>query len=142
MSGDLTRVDEWLYDTLHGDAILSNLIGGRIYGDQAPQGATFPLVLYAFLGGADKILTLTSRLTNSLYLIRAVDEGSTFTSIEAVADRMDEILSVPEHGVIVRDIRISSCQREQPHQRKDMENGVPVVYLGGFYRIKYQPASQ
>ena len=54
---------------------------------------------------------------------------------------MDDLLvtSLPDQGTIVEDIRVASCLREQPHQRKDMENGVPTVYLGGFYRIKYQP---
>jgi hypothetical protein len=49
-------------------------------------------------------------------------------------------MNTAEQGDIVRDVRISTVTREQPHQRKDMENGQPVVYLGGFYRIKYQPA--
>jgi len=53
---------------------------------------------------------------------------------------LDDLLSVPDNGVLVRDIRIASCIREQPHQRKDEEFGKPVVYLGGFYRIQYQPA--
>lgn len=123
-----------------GDLALSTAVSGRVYGDMAPQGSGMPLVLFSYLGGADKVVTFRTRVTNAIYLVRAVAGGSSYNTIEAIADRIDEVLSaLPDQGTIVRDIRISSCIREQPHQRKDMENGVPTVYLGGFYRIKYQP---
>lgn len=125
---------------LAGDFTLSTYVSGRVYGDMAPQNSPMPMVLFAYLGGADKVVTLSSRLTNAIFLIRAVAGGSSYNTVEAIADRIDTVLSVlPDQGTIVRDIRISSCVREQPHQRKDMENGVPTVYLGGFYRIRYQP---
>jgi len=142
MSADVTRIDQWIYSTLSSNATLNTLVGGRIYGDMAPQGATFPLILFSFLGGADKVLTFRSRFTNAIYLIRAVGRGSSFNSVEEVADGIDTLLSqIPDNGIVVRDIRIASCTREQPHQRKDMESGVPTVYLGGFYRIRYQPST-
>lgn len=141
MSGDLSRVDQWLYQVLSQDNLLSNMVGSRIYGDAAPQGVTLPLVLFSFLGGADRVQTLRSRLTNAIYLVRAVGAGSSYDAIEAMADRIDTVMFVPEQGVQQRDIRIASCSREQPHQRKDFENGIPTVYLGGFYRIRYQPSA-
>lgn len=140
MSADITRIDEWMYALFANNASINALVNGRIYGDMAPQGATYPLVLFAFLGGADKVLTFRSRFTNAIYLVRAVGRGSSFNTIEPLADRLDIVLgTVPDNGTVVRDIRIASCTREQPHQRKDMENGVATVYLGGFYRVRYQP---
>lgn len=142
MSADVTRLDEWMYGLFSGSGVVNSLVGGRIYGDMAPQGATFPLVLFSFLGGADKVITFSARFTNAIYLVRAVGKGSSYESIETLADAIDVLMgnSVPANGLVVRDIRIASCNREQPHQRKDMESGVPMVYLGGFYRIRYQPA--
>lgn len=142
MSADSTRVDEWLYDLFSTNLGVSTTVGGRIFVDSAPQGVDYPLVLYAFLGGADKVVTFQSRLTNAIYLIRAVGRGSSYNAIETLADQLDNLLvtSVPSNGLAIRDIRIASCTREQPHQRKDLENGVATVYLGGFYRIRYQPA--
>jgi hypothetical protein len=139
---DLTRVDEWIYSVLNSDLQLATAVNHRIYVDQAPQNVTYPLVLYSFLGGADKVVTLRTRLTNAIFLIRAVGTGSSFAPLETMADRIDALMDVPEAGVIIRGVRISTVTREQPHQRKDMENGVPTVYLGGFYRIKYQPSDQ
>lgn len=144
MAADLTRVNQWIYETLRDDNILNTSlgVGQRIFFDQAPQTTSLSatVVMVSYLGGADKIQTSSARLTNAIYLIRAIKGGSSYDAIEPVADRIDEILRVRDVGTLVRDVRIASCNREQPHQRKDSENGVPVVYLGGFYRVRFQPA--
>lgn len=142
MTADLTRVDEWLLNVLNNDAVLSTGVGGRIYADEAPEGALAPMVIYAYLGGSDKLLTLSARLSSVLYLVRAIGNGSSYDSIEPWADRIDTVLTVSSQGTIVRDVRITSCSREQPHQRKDAAFGVPTVYLGGFYRVRFQPSDQ
>lgn len=147
MSADNTRVNQWIYGTLNDDNILNTQLGlgHRIYTDMAPQSPTqpvspLPIVIIAYLGGADKIRSKTARFTNALYLIRAIKDGSSYDPLEAIADRIDELLRVPDVGTLVRDVRIATCNREQPHQRKDAENGRPTVYLGGFYRVQFQPA--
>ncbi len=142
MTADLSRVNEWIWQTLSSDLSLSGGVGGRIYSDEAPQDAPVPMVVFAFLGGSDKLQAFSARLTSVLYLIRAVGAGSSFDPIETVADRIDDVLRLPTQGTVIRDTRITSCLREQPHQRKDSQYGIPLVYLGGFYRIKFQPAEQ
>lgn len=144
MSGDLARVDRWLYGVLSNDLQIQGQVAGRIYSDEAPQNAPVPMLIFAFLGGSDRLLALRGRLSSVLYLVRAVDEGSSYNSVIPVADRIDEILTtaIPTFGTILDDTRITSCYREQPHQRKDSQFGVPTVYLGGYYRIGFQPASQ
>lgn len=139
---ELSRVNEWILSTLSNDSGIFGKVGQRIYVDQAPQTAISPMVVFSFLGGADKLITGSSRLTQSLYLVRAIAAGLSYDLVDDIADRIEAVLVVPQQGQIVRDVRITSCAREQPHQRKDAENGVPYVYMGGFYRIRFQPASQ
>lgn len=136
---DLTRVDEWILTKLRDDPQVGGVIGQRVYSDAAPQGAAMPMVLFAFLGGSDKTQTFLRRFTNAIYLVRAVAQSSSYAAVEPISDRIDEILNVPTQGAFVRGVLITNVLREQPHQRKDLENGVPYVYLGGFYRIRYQP---
>jgi hypothetical protein len=140
MSGDLARVDRWIYQVLTADAQLAGLVGTRIYADLAPQGVTGEVVIFAFLGGADKFQTLNSdsRSTNAIYLVRAIAQSSSYDAVRSAADRIDALLQVPTQGSLVDDVLITGVRREQPHQRKDLANGVPYVYLGGFYRILYQ----
>jgi len=144
VSGDLARVNRWLYTVLSNDLQIQGQVGSRIYADEAPQNAAVPMLIFAFLGGSDRLLALRGRLSSVLYLVRAVDEGSSYDSVLTVADRIDEVLTtaVPTFGTILDDTRITSCYREQPHQRKDSQFGVPTVYLGGYYRIGFQQADQ
>lgn len=137
---DLTRVNQWIDTTLKDDLQLASLVFRRVYSDEAPQNGAAPLVVYAFLGGSDKQVTSRGRLSSVLYLVRAIADGSSYDAVEPIADRIEAILDVPDEGKIVRDVRITSCYREQPHQRKDALYGKPMVYLGGYYRIRYQPA--
>jgi hypothetical protein len=104
---DLTRINQWIDTTLKNDLQLAALVFRRVYSDEAPQGGAAPLVVYAFLGGADKQVTSRGRLSSVLYLIRAINDGSSYDSVEAIADRIEAILQVPDEGTIIRDVRIS-----------------------------------
>jgi hypothetical protein len=139
---ELSRVNEWLMMVLAGDPALSSLVGDRVYVDQAPQEAETPMVVAAFLGGADKVLTTSARLTHTLYLVRAIAEGSSYDLVSQIADRIEAVMWVPQQGTVLGSVRITSVFREQPHQRRDAENGIPFVYMGGFYRVRVQPSFQ
>ncbi len=139
---ELSRVNMWIMDRLSGDTELNTRSGGRIYVDEAPEGAAVPMVVFQFLGGSDKILTGTGRLTQVLYLIRAIDASGTYSTIAPMADRIEAVLTVPTAGTTVDEVRITAVYREQPHQRMDSQFGIRTVYMGGFYRMSFQPASQ
>lgn len=138
---ELTRVDWWIAQTLLADAQIFLATEGRVYSDMAPQGSEVPAITFAWLGGADRRQG-PIRLTNSLYLIRAITTGSSFMALETLADRIDQVMTLPEGGTIIRDVLLESCLREQPHKRKDQEDGVPHVFLGGIYRIRFRSQFQ
>jgi hypothetical protein len=139
---ELSRVNEWILSSLIGDPALSNLISQRVYADQAPQGAISPMVVFSFLGGSDRLVTGSTRLSRCLYLIRGIAQGSSYSLVNVVADRIEAAMFVPQAGTIVRAVRITTVFREQPFQRKDDENGIPYVHMGGIYRIGFQPSIQ
>lgn len=142
-TSDLGRINEWIDTRLYNDRIISDQIEGRVYSDEVPQGADAPMIVYAYLGGADKLLTSRARTSSALYLVRAIADGSSYLDVELLADRIEAVLTVlPNTGTIVRDVQIMSCAREQPHQRKDAAFGKPTVYMGGFYRVRFQPVDQ
>lgn len=143
MTAELSRVNQWLWSVLSGDSTLNVSVSGRIYADEAPQGARVPMIIFAYLGGAERMRPMRNgRFTTALYLVRAIADGSSYETIEPIADRIDAVLTLGDQGTVVRDVRMTSIFREQPHQRKDSENGKPTVYLGGFYRLYFQPLSQ
>lgn len=142
MVAEHARVNVWLWNILSGDFILNTAVSGRIFAEEAPQGALAPMVIFANLGSSTRVRTLRGHVLSSLYLVRAIAEGSSFAAITPLADRIDALVNVSDGGTIVDGVRITRARIDQPHQRKDSSEGKPVVYLGGIYRIDYQPASQ
>jgi hypothetical protein len=142
-TSDLGRINQWIDMRLRNDRIVSDQVDDRVYSDEAPQNADVPMLIYAYLGGADKLLTSRARTSSALYLVRAIADGSSYDDVELLADRIEAVLTVlPNTGTVVRDVQIMSCAREQPHQRKDAAFGKPTVYMGGFYRVRFQPTDQ
>lgn len=130
---ELSRLDEWINQTLRDDAALVEWADGGIWGEVAPQGTTGNLVLSTWQAGVHRHV----RMGYALYLIRAVAEGESFLALEDAADRIDTQLvdTIPKGGVMYRGIRLFTVQRMEPHQQRDDENGIPVVYLGNVYRF-------
>jgi hypothetical protein len=139
---EIARVNSWMWSTLAGDSALNTAVSGRIYAEEAPQGAAVPMVIFAHLGGSTRERTLRGHVLTSLYMVRAISEGSSFDAITPLADRIDAVMTVPSGGTVVDGVRITQIRVDQPHQRKDSSEGVPVVYLGAIYRVDFQPASQ
>jgi hypothetical protein len=135
MVAENSRISEWIARTLNDDEYLQGWADGGIWVDYAPQDTTGNIVLAAWQGGSDRKIAFAY----SLYLIRAVAEGGQYDLVEQAADRIDERMTttIPIDGLDYRDIHLARVERDSPHQRKDAENGIPVVYLGKVYRIWY-----
>ena len=119
------------------------MVGDRIYANAAPSSTAFPLVTFAFIGGVDVIHTVgDNRVTQALYLVRAIAKGNTLAGIKSVAARFDTVLTVPPGGVLVDGVRIRSCVHDQPFVRFDQEYDVPATYLGTIYRVYFYPKVQ
>ena len=140
MSAELLRVEQWMYSTLIADATVTGVVGTRIYADEAPQEAQFPLVLFAHIGNVDSFRAMANgRMTKSIFLVRVIDMGSTVSgNMKTVADRFDPLLLVS--NVTVDGVKISYVQHDQHHVRKDDEDGIPLSYLGSYYLVFHQPA--
>lgn len=139
MPAELARVEQWMYTTLAADATVTSLCGTRIYADEAPQGATFPLIVFAHIGNVDVIRAGNNgRMAKVIYLVRAVGKGSsTAGDLLTVADRFDPLLLV--QNVTVNGVRIAYVQHDQHHIRKDSQDGVPMSYIGSYYLVFTQP---
>jgi hypothetical protein len=139
MTAELARVEQWLYSTLAADPTIAGVVGTRIYADEAPQEAAFPLIVFAHIGNVDVLNSFgNGRVAKVIYLVRAVAKGSSVNPILSVADRFDPLLLV--NNVTVGTTYINYVQHFQHAIRKDSENGVPLSYLGSYYYIFCQPA--
>jgi len=128
-----------MYSVLSGDATISSIVGARIYADEAPQEAAFPLIVFAHIGNIDILRGgAGSRVSKVIYLVRVVDQNSTVQgTVKTVADRFDPLLLVG--NTTVGDVKLST-QHDQHHVRRDSEFGIPTVYMGSYYLVFVQPA--
>lgn len=131
---EVTRVDQWLYETLSGDPTLSALVGGRIYSYLAPPTAALPFVLFAHQAGRDvRIVGGRRVLVDMVYQVKAVGSGGSFQPLKSIADRLDALLQGASGSVV--DGVVYMCVREQPLAYVEVEKGVEYRHLGGFWRI-------
>ncbi len=134
MGTELDWAEKWLYTVLSGDAELAALVAGRIYAYQAPQGAAFPFIVFHFAGGSDNEVIGGARImTQAVYRVIAVDEGSSFARTSEIDSRVDAILQAAS-GVVVGG-RIVSCQRQLPIRYGAVDAGVQSRHQGGQYRL-------
>ena len=140
MTAELPTIEKWIYQQLAGDATVTGIVGNRIYSEIAPQGAIFPLVLFAHIGNVDVLRAgRNGRMAKNIFLVRAIGEGSSTTGVlKTVADRFDPLLL--KNNQEIDDVRIAYVQHDQHAIRKDAESGKPMVYVGSYYLVFSQPA--
>lgn len=133
---EITTVDAWLYATLSADATLTGLVGTRIYLDQAPEGASFPFVVFQ-LQAAERDLVVIGggRVWSSgLWLVRGVDKATSFTTLKSIEARIDALLHAKSGSVTGG--TVYECVREEPFRLTEVVDRVRYLHLGGIYRIK------
>lgn len=140
MSDELTRVDAWLQSELAGDTTITGIVAERVYGDSADPDASYPFIVHQFQGGADVQGVGPNRIMISgLWLVRAVAQTRTWTSLAPAADAIDTVLQGNLGGPAGSDGAVFSAVRERPFKLiEDIEGGEQIRQLGGLYRIEAQ----
>jgi len=131
---ELDAIDRWLLAVLSGDGTLTGLVSTRIYDTLAPQGATMPYVVYQNQAGHDVRGVGPSRImADVLYVVKAVCEGTSFTPVRAIADRIDTLLQGASGSNV--DGTVLACVRESPFSMIETTDGKQYRWRGGVYRL-------
>ncbi len=129
-----TAGSAWLYGKLSGDETLAGLVGSRIYEDVAPPKAAYPLIVYHVQDGHDVNGVAGARiLTQEVYVVKAVHRDTSYSSLKAIAKRIDELIHTASGQTTDGDL--VACIREQPLKFLAIEDGVEYRHLGGIYRL-------
>lgn len=131
---------EWMYTTLVADATVTGIVGTRIYAEEAPQEAAFPLIVFAHIGNVDQFRSGNNgRVNKAIWLVRVVAAGSSVEgNVKTVANRFDPLLL--QQNVLYGGVLINYVQHDQDHVRADSQEGIPFSYLGSYYLVYSQPA--
>ena len=134
---ELSAIDQWIYQTLTGDATLMALIGG-VHEHPAPQTMPFPIITYQDQGdfldvpntNAVQPIRVVSRGT---YLVRVIGKEVPTSALRPIAARIDQLLE-GKHGATALGT-IAGCSRVRPYKFQEFTDGINYRHLGGMYRI-------
>lgn len=137
-----TRAERWLHTMLSADATITGIVGTRIYANVMPQSVTtYPAIVFQLLGTADDLrgsgaAIIWSRLT---YLVKAITEGNSATSLQTLVDRIMTVLHTAKGGTA--DAAIDYCVRKRPFRLMTVEANKQYQFLGGEFEIAVRAAN-
>lgn len=131
---EVARALLWIYATLAADPDLDALVDGRIYDGVAPEGASFPYVIFNYQGGSDTVVVGAARVLNqSVYQIKAVTQSQSYASGAEIADRIDTLLQAQSGQA--DDGLVLGANREQPIMYVEVIETIQYRHTGGLYRL-------
>lgn len=127
---------KWLVQQLQAQ---SALIGLGVHEGKAPEGASFPAVVFAKLAGIDVTALGPRRLvTNFTYLVRAIAITNDLDDLDPLAAAIEAALE-SQAGAAPDGGRVNNCYRSQPYSEIEYDAGGAVYrHLGGVYRLQAQ----
>lgn len=127
-------VFDWLYDTLSANGAIATVVGGRIYRNVAPAGATFPYIVMQYVSGTDVYAMGGVRVVSSVVVIvKAVGPVSQYAALASLADAIDAAISGAVNGRSVL-----SCLRLTALDYEEEYSGVRYHHIGGQYSLVVQ----
>lgn len=145
MADVLTRIDQRLYELLHGDGTLLALLGTDathtgVYVDEVTPPALYPAVVITNMSALDVTALGPQRnAVNSVWLVKAIGQGRSYKALQDIMDRVDAVLqTTTSHSVY--DATIWTIVSEQSIQYAEYDPaGEPFRHLGRRYRILAPP---
>lgn len=132
-------VDQFMYSKLAADStLLAALAAGTssLYAEIAPQGASFPFVLWGTLSAEDDEYANNDRIwCNCVVVVRGLAMQESFAgALKTIATRIDTVLH--KQSGVATDGQVYACVRIRPFRMVEtLPGGEQVRHLGGVYRL-------
>lgn len=131
----INAIETALYSTLAAGTALTTALGGTaIYNTLAPQGTSYPYVIFKFQGGGDDN-TSSTRARSPLYLVKAVSTTGKKNAGD-IDDEVDNLLH--GHELTVTGWGNWWTAREADVSYAEDSGGVLIWHVGGLYRIRIE----
>ena len=136
-----TAVRRAIYGRLASDTTLNNLLGvppagysKSIYHQQAPQGATYPLVILSKQSGTPtEAFGDPSALENDTWLVKAVDRSNSADVAEAVSARITTLLN--DANLSISGATTLYLRRQSDVEYPEVPDGQVYRHVGALYRL-------
>jgi hypothetical protein len=136
-----TPVRRALYGRLSGDTILTNLLGTAasgytkaIYHAQAPQDATYPLIIINKQSGVPMdTFGEPGALNTDVWLIKAVDQSPSANNAEAISARLQVLLN--DATLSISGALLVYLRRESDVEYVESVESLTYCHCGSLYRL-------
>ena len=90
----ILNADKWLTSKLTGDATITALVSTRIYAEQAPLAATYPLITIQQYAASEPLTNVSADavMDAEQWQVMVVTDKPSYSTLETVADRIRAIL--------------------------------------------------
>lgn len=127
---------------LAGDTTLNSLLAtpptGRnksIYHQEAPSGADFPYIIFQKQAGTPRYAFASLAMDNELWLIKGVDEGWNEDIVDAIASRLDALLT--DGSISISGKTKLYLRRESDVEYPETSGDQRFLHAGALYRLIY-----
>lgn len=140
MASPTPIADDWIVDTLTGDATLMGSISGVWSERNVPQGTATPYVTFGYRGGSVlRVVGAVRYWHDLLYDIKAVGIATAYDTLVTIANRMDLLLELTSGSAEGGSVVVSEFEAVVPVP-EDEEGGVIYENITHRYRLKVQEA--
>lgn len=127
----------WLKGFLEADGTLMGMLNGGVYLRTTPTTAGLPLVKIDIQDREDLMVVEMHRIwSNITYLVRGVTRGPDWTEVQAIANRIDQLLHRANGSST--DVNVQQVYREETFTDETVEGGDLYHHAGGIYRLLVQ----
>lgn len=129
---ELVTIETWLYERLANNAVG---VSDRVYSGVAPREAEFPLVIYQ-LQTPEDVMTMNGAriMSQGVWIVKATMPTQSYADLSPIAALIDSRLHRQRYteagsGTVL------ACVRERPFMLAEVEDGLRLSHLGGFFRV-------
>lgn len=138
MASPTPIAEDFIVDTLTGDATLMALIDGVYSEKNVPSGTDLPYVVFGYRGGSLLRVVGTVRFWHDLvYDIKAVGIATAYDALVTIANRIDTLLELAQGAATGGTIVVSEFEAAVP-VADDEDGGVVYENITHRYRLKVQ----
>lgn len=131
---EVEAAEEWLYDTLHGDATLMAEVVDVYGGGAGPEGTAYPFATFQMMSGIDLMVVGAFRVwTELVYQVKIVGETADFQDLKTAVARIDALLHRASGSSA--DGTLWACVREQTIRMPEVVEGKQYRHSGALYRL-------
>lgn len=135
---EISGVEQFIYDRLIAVSAITDVVGDNIHGYQSPQHKAYPAIVWQLQAPSEDVKAIGNIriMVRPIYVVRVVDQVTSWASLKPVADAIDAALEGATG--VGDDYEVLVSYRMGPFGLVETVNALQYRHLGGSYRFAVQ----